>query len=199
MINLQSTIAHMNIPVDSPSRAIQAVRGRLQRATSESAGAVVFVKALLDIDVGFASSNEARIASFALVEDVIKHDCMIDDAYATFARALEKADKFINTESNSWMFAEVGVAVPTSKPLGNQVAVVDGVQTKVGVNTDGSIKKGGKKVLSLEIYRRELAKGDVKMSDYTKMLMKELGMSTVGARTYAYATKKEHEAEQSGN
>ena len=193
MINLQSTIAHLNIPTDSPSRAIQAVRGRLQRANSESAGAVSFVKALLDMDVKFKTSDEARIAAFALVEDVIKSNCIIDDAELAFARALAKADKFINAASNSWMFVESGAYTP-AKAAGNQVAVVDGVDTKVEVKADGSIKKGGKKVLALEIYRREAAKGAVNTSEFTKMLSKELGMSTVGARTYAYNAKKEFES-----
>lgn len=187
MINLLQTINHMNIPTESASRAIQAVRGKLQRASSESAGAVALVKALLDIDVKFNSHTEARIATFALVEDIIKNDCVVNDLDEAMGRAMQKANSFINNSTNSWMFV-------SDQPMTKQ-AVVDGVDTKVIIKANGSIKKGGKKILALEIYKRELLKGDVLPGELAKMFVNELGMTLSGARTYVYDTKKAYNAQ----
>jgi hypothetical protein len=186
MLNLTKTVAHLNIPSDSPSRAIQAVRGRLERANSEKIGATDFVKALLDIDVTFETQDQARIAAFALIEDVITHKCEIDDAELAFDRAVVRANTFLGKSENSWMFnkpKESGV---------EQVAVVDGIDMKVGVKEDGKLARGGKKMLAEEIYKREAAKngGVVDSVALAAIYVKDLGMTKLGARTYVYNMRK---------
>ena len=185
MINVSKTLEHMNIPTHSVSRAITSVRGRLDRA-GEVIGAQKFIKELLDVDVKFTSTDQARIAAFNVVQDAIRNEGVITDAEDFVSTAISKANKFVNNPDHAWLFVKPG-AYESSAVVTE--AVVDGISTQVEVRADGKIKKGGKKILAVELYNREASKGEVHAPDFVKILMKELGMSIAGARTYAHFCK----------
>lgn len=194
MINVQSTLQHMNISHTSVSRGLQDLRGRLSRASSMAVGASKFIHELLDHDIKFRDDNSARITAFAVLEGVIKRKCVYDDASELVKEATSRADQLMKDPVNMWMFAEAesSVTSPTEK-----VAVVDGLDAKVEVKADGSIKKGGKQVLAMELYRKHVIENaaPISQSDFVKILMSDLGMTKAGANTYAYNAKKAHEAE----
>lgn len=194
MIKLTATLTHMNIPTESVNRALQVVRGRLERASSETAGAITYIKALLDLDVAFDNSDKARITAFAVTQEVLQAPDNFVDPDEVLKKALKKANDFVDESSNAWLFVKASTMSGNAE---EQSAVVDGLETKVTLKADGSIKKGGKQVLALEMYRREAAArgGSVDSGEFTKLIVKELGMSVVGARTYTYNARKSFEAE----
>ena len=73
------------------------------------------------------------------------------------------------------------------------VQVVSSVDVKVEVKDNGQMKKGGKQIIALELYKKFVVDAEegnkLSNSDFVKLLMKELGMSLAGSRTYAYNCK----------
>lgn len=191
MNNLSANIAHLNLDGNSVGRSLQIVRGRLERASSEINGASSFIKGLLGLDVEFTNNDVARVASFAATLFVIEAPNHTVDVNDVWQRAMTRANAFVSDPINAWLFVREPVVVAGKEA---EQAVVDGIQTKVAVKADGSIKKGGLKILALEMYKREVEKGEVDRKAFTKSLMSELGMSLEGARTYAYNARKEYES-----
>lgn len=196
MINVQSTLVHMNISHTSITNALQALRGRLGRAESIQAGAAKFIHDLLDVDVKFTNVDRARITAFAVLEKALQLQCQIPDADEVMIAANERAEKFLADPINSWMFARQSELTPVT--AGDTVAVVDGLETKVEVRADGKIKKGGKQILANEMYVKLVIESAAPISntDFVKELVSKLGMTTAGARTYAYNAAKAHKQSQ---
>lgn len=193
MINLVKTLAHLEIPLGSISRALQVVRGKLERASSESAGASKFIKSLLDVDIEFSNNDKARIVTFAVVKEIFRLNGIIEDVNSVIQVGVKEAEEFINKPANSFMFSK---DVNIVKPIKVKI-----VKPKiVSVNPTNGLKRGDGKIIALQLYKREAQlspAGVVNSGEFTKLLMKELGMTTVGARTYTYNTKKLYLAELS--
>jgi hypothetical protein len=125
----------------------------------------------------------------AAVEAVIKQDGVVDNVDLLMSEAKARADKFITNPVHKWMFAKPEV-ISTST---TDVAVATGIELKVAVKADGSIKKGGKELLAVELYKQYTATLNGAPHDnqsFIKILIKELGMTKSGATTYAYNMKK---------
>lgn len=193
MIDITSTLTHMNIPVDSPSKAIQAVRVRLTRGASIQKAAADFIKKILDVDITFDDEVKARITSFAIIDNVLKSNCVVDDVDELIKVSVKRADAFLSDPLNRWMFASQTSQTTDSSSM---VALVDGVDTKVAVTSAGKIKKGGKEILAMDLYKLHVVDAATPLTnkEFVAVLMKELGMSLAGARTYSYNVAKKMKA-----
>ncbi len=185
MLNISSTLAHMNI---TPLRlsAVQEIRDILDKETETQQPKVAaqLVFDLLGVKVEFEDANQALFTTQYIVDSAIAGNCEVEDGEIALANALRRADAFMRKPENQWMFARKEDTVDTS----NNQTVVEGLDTKVAVKADGSIKKGGKQVLAAALYEKHVLKADVKPTNawFKELLCKELGMSGAGASTYAY-------------
>lgn len=189
MIKLTSTLQHMNIPAHSVNMAIREVRGKIERSSSETAGASNIIKALLDLDIKFDHPDKARVTALSVVQQVIE---ALDNTVVpedVLVKAKRRADDFVDAPNNAWMFVKEAIAGPA---VGEQTALIDGISTKVAVRSDGSIKKGGKKILAREIYLQMMAiSAPVVKTEFQNRLMADVGMTKAGARTYTQDLDKE--------
>lgn len=199
MIEIRSTLQHMNISDTCLTAAVQDVREfieadgeskyfeRTNKLLSEILGMTI---GRADVDgqpVGDDHSYMLAIAQ-AVIEYAIKHDCVIDEPELAIVYAKQRAHKFITNPAHSWMFAK-----PQSvEVVGEQRQVSADVDVKVAVTSEGKIKKGGKEVLAIALYEKHVlnAATPVDNQGFIAILMKELGMTKAGATTYNYNMKK---------
>lgn len=123
----------------------------------------------------------------AVAEAVVKNINQPVDEVEVLVNAKARATKIFTAPQHKWMFAKPEVTVETS------VAVADGIETKVAVKADGSIKKGGKEVLAAELYKKYVASLNGAAYDnqtFIKILVDQLGMTKPGATTYNFNCKK---------
>lgn len=199
MLDTRPALIRLGISTTSAMQAVQQVRmwiedgaeaDRLNRANTlldKVLGVKLTTADVEDRPVATPVAYAVTIAQ-AAIEATIKQSGMVDDVDLLMTEARSRAEKFINTQSHGWMFA-VAEAVETST---EQVAVAVGVETKVAVKADGTIKKGGKEILAAELYKKHVVDGVPPMSnqDFIKILIQQLGMTKSGASTYRYNMAK---------
>lgn len=201
-MNVTPALTHMGIST-SLVQAVQETREYITRNNGDESDASQLIHALLDI---FVDSKEFRregadpitwavTVAQAVVEAIIKADCVVDDAQALLTGAWERADKFINKPSGRWMFAVAEEAAPVN---GEFTQVSTTVDTQVVVKADGKIKKGGKETMAIALYEKfkadKAARNEPDLATdnqaFVAILVKELGMTKAGAQTYNYNMKK---------
>ena len=144
----------------------------------------------LSLDVRFDDEIYARIACKRMIKGLIDNKCVIEDSQLILKEVEEYTKEFCDDPNNSYLWSKPeNVSTVASS---TQVQVVEGLDTKVAVHADGSIKKGGKQVLAQELYAKYVVEATVPLTnvEFIALLMKELGMSLAGSRTYAYNCKK---------
>lgn len=196
MINVKSTLAHMHVSHTSVSQGLQDLRGRLARSASECAGASSFIREVIEVNVKFTDNNQARLMAFAVLENLLKNNCEYADAAEVMKAATSRTDKLMADPANFYWFAKPEVVAGAET---EQVAVVDGLDTKVTVKADGSIKKGGKQILAYQMYLKHVIESPTPISNsqFKELLISDLGMTKAGASTYAYNAAKMHKSAQS--
>lgn len=173
----------------SPMTAVAAIRDRIDNATIKSTEAEKVIFEILGVKVHYENEDKARLVAKAVGEEAWKANHEIDDV-AVFISACEaRIDKFMTNPHNAFHF----VKPEYTTVQGEMKQVVEGVDLKVEVKQDGSIKKGGRQVLAAELYKKHVleTKEPVTNQGFIAILIKELGMSKAGATTYAYNMKKE--------
>jgi hypothetical protein len=204
MINTSGSFTRLNINQTSQSRAVQNVSQLLDsHPLGVVSGAIDIVNSVAHISVNTSAFNRpgpatpmawATIFTQSVIEYCIKQNHDVDPHEAE-QYAWTRATKFITSQQHQWMFTTADQSGSTSST--NVVASVD---VAVPVNTDGSIKKGGKEKIATALYHKFLAdkkarnelptKGDNQA--FIAILMKELSMSKAGASTYAFNMRKRH-------
>lgn len=200
MLDVRPALNHFGISSTSAMLAVQQVRiyieeggdtDRLQRTNAllyKVLGVQLVPGDVSDRAVGDPYDYAITITQ-AAVESVIKQDGVIDNVDLLMSDAKARADKFITNPAHRWMFAKPEV-ISTST---TEIAVATGIELKVAVKADGTIKKGGKELLAVELYKQYLATlngAEYDNQSFIKILIKELGMTKSGATTYNYNMKK---------
>ena len=198
MLDVRPALNHFGISSTSAMHAVQQVRlyieeggdtDRLQRTNAllQKVLGVQLQPAELVRPVGDAYDYAITIAQ-AAVESVIKQDGVVDNLDLLMTEAKLRADKFITNPAHAWMFAKPEVTSVST----TEVAVAAGVEMKVAIKADGTIKKGGKELLAVELYKKHVVNSATPVDNqgFIKILMKELGMTKSGATTYNYNMKK---------
>lgn len=195
MIDVSLALKHFDISTTSALRGVQEVHELITTATNPCKKATELVEKILGVTVDFPQTDDrayipAYITVQAVVANVIRAGCKFDDANLVVEESKQHCTKFMNNPANSWMFAvEKSVTAST-----NDVAVAEGIDIKVAVKADGSIKKGGKEILAKALYEQYRASATFDASNenqpFIAILMKQLGMSKAGATTYNYNLKK---------
>lgn len=170
----------LKLDCQSPNRVVQSVNALIRDGKIE-AKQVFNVGGLEDVNVP-TDFHEARLAAAAFAEEIVRDPYVNRDV--AFARALERAKAFRNNKHYHFAFAD-------DKALKNEKVNEQGVVIK----SNGKIKKGGKQVLALQLFKTHVVEKSVSNQEFVAVLMKELDMTKAGATTYAYNTKKAYEKE----
>ena len=184
-INAKPVLIHAGIDTDSVSRAVQDTRRIVENADYPREKALDLIEQLTGIRKDYTDTTLALHVAQCVVEAVVKSDLIEPETVIAEAEkrsaALVKRMPWINAKPVA------ANAVPTT-----QVAVAEGIDVKVEVKADGKIKKGGKQILAVELYKKHVTEAEkpVTNQEFIAILMKELGMTKAGSTTYAYNCKK---------
>lgn len=199
MIDIKPALQHLNIDCVSVIKAMQDVRAYAELDTPNNR--LTRVNDLLQKVFGFSldgvqigghdvlhTYEHALTVAQAAFERAIKMNCTFDDADQLKVEAVNRASALIAKPSNSWMFAQP----ESTQKQTSEVHTIGGVDVAVVVKSDGKIKKGGKEVIALELYRKHVLDATEPLSNkaLVELFMKEMNMSKAGATTYAYNVRK---------
>lgn len=194
------TLATMHLDL-SPVGAVQAVRGRItSNDVDVRAGeGVALVNKLLGTSLMYADVvngiDDKLVGDYELmftqgvVEAVVRNVGVSFDEQAMLDDVRARISNLMSAPQHKWLFAK---AKPATGQSTEQVAVAKDVALTVAVKADGSIKKGGKELLAVELYKLHVVNTATPVDNqgFIKILIKELGMTKSGASTYAYNMKK---------
>lgn len=141
-------------------------------------------------DEKYAGHWELMVAQ-GVAETVVKNVGVPLDEAEVLSNARARAKRLCLNPMNQCWFAKPEATEMSTE----QVIVASGIETKVAVKADGSIKKGGKEVLAIELYKKyvaELNGAPYSNQAFIAILVAQLGMTKAGATTYNYNMKKKH-------
>lgn len=189
MISAKAALIHSGFSVDSPLRAVQQVREKIINSKTPLNEAVGLV---LEI-TGLAKEKEILSGDVATAIHIVQHLVLTfvnnesyDEDHA-WDEAV-KRDVAVRKEL-PWAFEKADAVANFGETTS---AVIEGIDVQVAVNKDGSIKKGGKQVLTNELYKKHVleAATPVTSKQFTALLVSQLGLSKSGASTYSYNARK---------
>lgn len=197
----EKALLSLKINAASPLGAVQDVRAFMcDGAAGMQAGrGAGLVNALLGtslqvsdiinpVDEDLQLDCELMVAQ-GVAETVVKNIGQPLDEAEVLANAKARVARLMSAPQHKWMFAK---PEPT-EVSGEMQTVAAGIELKVAVKADGSIKKGGKELLAVELYKQytdSLNGAPYENQAFIAILVKQLGMSKAGATTYNYNMKK---------
>lgn len=186
MLNINTALIRLDIRDHTRLGAVQDVSTKFSEVgeNGQIQLGVKLVDDLLGVKAEFADGQEALLTVQYIVDEALKAEGTVEDGEVALQAALRRAEAFRAKEGNKWIFAKKADTVDTS----NQEQVSDMTEVKVAVKADGSIKKGGRQVLAAALYEKYVVLPEVKPTNawFKELLVKELGMTSAGASTYAY-------------
>lgn len=183
MKNAIDQLNNMKFNTNSIAALVQQVRAKIEGARDGVKEAKKIIKQVTGVNVSIVDVTEAIPFTQYVVSIALKADDSMQ--YTTI---IEEARKNVSTlfKTHSWLSAE------KAKKNETVAAVVDVLDTKVVVKEDGKMKKGGKRVLAVELFNKYVANAAEPLTnpEFVKLLMDKLGMTKYGATTYAYNCRK---------
>lgn len=186
MLNTEHVFQRLDLGHSSVT-AVQKIREAIDTASSPMSKAVALIDAITGVKRDFPNVETAKLTAMAVGDEAFKLKHVIEDADAFVDACIARATKFIADPANAFHFVK-----PEAEAVGTTETVIEGIDVKVAVKADGKIKKGGKEILALELYKKHVleAKKALTNQEFIAVLVKELAMSKAGATTYAYNCKK---------
>ena len=184
MQGVQKILNDMEFNTESVVQMVQQIRTHISESADPIAKAKRLIFAITDIDVKIPDVETA----VPLAQFVAK--ASLEEEVCDFPNIIERAFSYVSELFKKHPWSAPKVASQTNGPV---VAVVEGIDTKVEIKADGKIKKGGKQILAVELYKKHVVETEnpVDNQGFIKILMAELGMTKAGATTYAYNCKKQ--------
>lgn len=176
-MNAEPILESFNIDTKSTGTAVQQVREMIQGSDNPMGAARALFTSLVnpDHEFNFVDTTEARLTVACLVVDAIQLGVKYEPN-AALVRAAEWITR--QRKENPWFF---------TKPDETDDTLEDRGGVKVSVKADGSLKKGSKQVLAQALFNNNPTLNNAQLID---LFVKELDMSTAGARTYVYNCRK---------
>lgn len=173
MINVKTMMQEYNVDTSSRSRAIRTIREFIEQAAEDKQCMVAqeFFYDVFTIRVEFTDRFVARLAAQYIVDKVAENNYDVSNSQADVGRAIQFANTFRNNPDNAWMF------------------VTD--ETSSSFKTEPDAPKAPKKnkgTAALELYDVHVKNAEKPLTNiqFVNLLVKELGLTKSGARTYAY-------------
>lgn len=188
-MNVQGQLAKLKVDTSSVVIATSEVGEMMRSSPNPLQLASRFFDEVLLANIRFEEDIFARMAVKKMVALVIDSGMEVDDAEPIITQSLDYAKEYCDNPDHSYMWSK---ADDDSNEVVSGVAVATGIETKVALKSDGKIKKGGKSVLCEEMYKKFVVEAEQPLStkEFMALLIKELDMTTPGARTYLYNMKK---------
>ena len=184
MQGVQKILNEMEFNTESVVQMVQQIRTHIIKSADPITKAKQLIFKITDIDVKIPDVETA----VPLAQFVAK--AALEEKVCDFPDIIERAFSYVSELFKKHPWSTPKVASQTSGPV---VAFVEGIETKVEIKADGKIKKGGKQILAVELYKKHVVETEnpVDNQGFIAILMKELGMTKAGATTYAYNCKKQ--------
>ena len=190
MLNVEHVLLRNNIRMTNIAFAVADASNLVRYSTDPLYTATKLFNDVLSVAVVFKEAVHARIACKHMIRDVLVYKCKIDndDIPDIVEDAVDYAEKFCAKPNNQYLLATPEVKISVVETA----QVVDGIERKVAVNTNGSIKRGGKQILAADLYDKFIKNSTTPMSnkEFIQKLMDELDTTKLGANTYAYKLRK---------
>jgi len=184
MLNINHALDRMDIRSHTRLGAVQDVRKLIQEDGKAASDILVTLLGIKEDQLPeFQTADQAIMTVQYVVDTAIRNEGNVDDAEIVLADAVRKVSTLEKRPDMSWMHAR-----PAAKIDEAVEEVTEMVDVKVAVKADGSIKKGGRQVLAAALYEKYVVQAEVKPTNawFKELLVKELGMTSAGASTYAY-------------
>ena len=185
MIDPVNVLQRMGVDVSNRALAIRSYRDRFEEALTTDV-ARQHVEQLTGVDYKFDDLPHAKYTVLYVIEAILNTQEGERNFNQLVLDSFARANTFLNRKDMAFLFAT------------KDNAPVEAAQVQVGEETvtvakksDGSIKKGGKKVIAINLYKEHVVKNGMDSKDFIKLLMKEADMNEGGARTYYHICKKE--------
>lgn len=173
MINVKTMMQEHDVDTSSRGRAIRTIREFIEQAAEDKQCMVAqeFFYNVFTVRVEFTDRVVARLAAQYIVDKVAENNYDVGNSPAEVERAIQYANAFKNNPNNAWMFA-------TS-------------ESSSSFKTESDAPKAPKKnkgTAALELYDVHVKNAEKPLTngEFVLLLVKELGMTKSGARTYAY-------------
>lgn len=191
-MNVQHVLAKHRISTRSDLQLASELGQFVRNSAVPEIAASSLVSELLGRTVRFNEPVYAGVFVKALGLELRSVDFEVDDADAFIESATDYAVNFCNDPKWSFLFVQPEYDDRPKVAESAKVQVVEGIDIKVAVKADGSIKKGGKEPLAFALYEQHVVKAEVPLTNqqYIALIMKELDMTKAGATTYAYNARK---------
>lgn len=174
MINVEQALKHYDISTKSCSAVVAGVRGLIEskEENKQLQAAEDLIYHVFGVHTKVADRIIARLALQYAVAEVCKTNFECEDAQELVDASIKKAEEY--KKNNAWQFA-TGETQSTFKP--------SYTAKKPAAKTKGE--------LATELYAEHVtnAKKPLTNMEFVELLVKELGMTKSGARTYAYNCK----------
>jgi hypothetical protein len=186
-INAKNVLNHFGIDNSCVARAVQDTRARIEGSNRPRDEAHELIFQITGIKKHYPDETTAIHVAQCVVESVVKVDLFEpEDVIKT---AEERSAALV--KMMPWLIARPEV----TRVVNSEVkTVIEGIDVKVEVKADGTMKKGGKQILAQELYRVNVHEAEegkkLDNQGFIALLMKELGMTKAGATTYNYNMKK---------
>lgn len=185
MQGVQKILNDMEFNTESVVQMVQQIRTHISESADPIAKAKRLIFAITDIDVKIPDVETA----VPLAQFVAK--ASLEEEVCDFPDIIERAFSYVSELFKKHPWSAPKVATQTNGPV---VAFVEGIDVKVEVKADGSLKKGAKRILADELYKKYmLVTTPLTNQQFIAILMKELKMTKAGSTTYAYDCKKKYQ------
>jgi hypothetical protein len=187
MINAKALLRALRINEDSPTRAIQEVRAKVEGSATPLNEANGIIFDITGVQKNYKDVRYAMHIAQAVVIAAITHESFDPDE--TIYAAEDAEDKL--RKDHDWMFVESGHYDVSTAGKSEQVAFIEGLDVKVAVNADGKLKKGSKGVLAVELYKKHMLEAETPLTnkEFVAILVAQADFTKSGASTYAYNLK----------
>lgn len=187
MQSVINTLTQMDFDTTSITRMVQQIRDCITNASNPVNRAQSIVRAITAIDVKLPDIETAIPFTQYVAKAAVEVDEELKDHQPIIDRAFERVSELF--KKHPWSAPRV-----ETQTAGPVVAVCDGIDVKVEVKADGSLKKGAKRILADELYKKYmLVTTPLTNQQFIAILMKELKMTKAGSTTYAYDCKKKYQ------
>jgi hypothetical protein len=170
------------------AQIVQSIREKIEGSAQPVVTANAIIEDIIGTSQAITDVRVARVVAQRLAVKCHEAGYHIVHVHEMVEEAVEYANKYTNDPSKQWMWTSEDQAA--SSELKSEVK---GVDVQVAVDSTGKIKKGGKQVLVLELYKKHVLEAETPMTnkEFIEVVMSDLQMSKAGASTYAWNARKE--------
>ena len=173
MVNVEQLLKNLNINTSSRSTVVAGVREYIELAAEDKRleAATMFFYEVFGMRPTVTDAVTARIAAQYAVDQISQTQYEFGNAPKVLEEAVAKAERYKANPNNAWQFA-------TSA-------------SESSFKTDSDVPQAPKKnkgTASMDLYNEHVKNAATPLTNiqFVELLVKQLGMTKSGARTYAY-------------